>query len=132
MFSELFDAIRWGFGFAITIGIIILVVAIINAKKDAEEAERRRQIEEKEKRKLMNTVISEARQFPTDVVISQKDEVGRVCMILDECRRTGAFKAEEFAWIRVGDQLGAFMDRDTAYTILRHLNAEIERRKGRG
>ena len=52
MFSELFDAIRWGFGFAITIGIIILVVAIINAKKDAEEAERRRQIEEKEKRKF--------------------------------------------------------------------------------
>lgn len=130
MFSELFETIKVAFGIMIAFVIIMIIVGIIKGKSALEEQTEREQREEEKKRKIINTVISEARQFPTDVVISQRDEVGRVCIVLRECKRTGDCKIREFAWIRVGDKFGVSLDLDTACTILQYLNAEIERRGG--
>lgn len=131
MFSELFDAIRAGFGICITIGIVIIVLAAIKGISDAKAQAESDRIEKEENRKLINTVISEARQSPTDVVIAQRDEVARVYRELAACRREGSLKIKEFAYIKVGDEFMVTLDFHTSYTILKHLNDEIARRNGK-
>ncbi len=129
MFDGIMDTISTAFTIGIIVVIVCVIVGIVKGISDGKEQVERQQAEAAANTNLINTVIAESRQFSTDVLISQRDEVYRAYKELDACRRSGSFKIKEMVWIRVGDEFGCYMNINTCYTILQHLNKEIE---GRG
>lgn len=128
MFDGIIDTLSTTFTIAIIVIVVCVLVGIAKGISASEEQAERKQREEEEKKNLINTVISQSKQFPTDVLISQRDEVHRAYNELLACKRTGSFKIKEMVWIRIGDKFGCGMDLNTCYTILQHLNSEIKRR----
>jgi hypothetical protein len=118
-----------------TIGIIVFIgILLFYFFKSIIDSQRKHEREEKEKKdneKLINTIISEAKTFPINVVISQRDSVREAYNELLECKRTGSHKIKTFVLIRVGDKLGCGMDLNTCRTVLHLLNEEIARRKNK-
>lgn len=128
MFDEFFNTLSTVFTLIIIVGVICVIAGIVKGLSASKEQAEREQREKEEKTNLINTLISQSRQFPTDVLISQRNEVYRAYKELEACKRSGSFKIKEMVWIRIGDKFGCGMDLNTCYTILQHLNSEIKRR----
>lgn len=129
MFDGIMDTLSAVFTITIIVVVVCVIVGIVKGMSAGKEQAERKQREEAENINLINTVISESRQFSTDVLTSQRDEVYRVYKELEACKRAGSFKIKEMVWIRVGDKFGCSMDLNTCYTILQHLNREIDGRR---
>ena len=114
----------------ILIFVAIMMVAIFKSISEAEEhAENLRQEEEK-RINLINAVISEAPHRPTEALISQRDEIYRAFDELKSAQRTNSMKTKEMVWLVIDGKLCPYgMDINTCYTLLKHLNQEIERRR---
>lgn len=129
MFEEIMDTLSTTFTIFILIVIVIIVAVIIKGISDYDKQIEIEQQKKEEKAKLLNTVISQSRQFPTEVLISQRDEVYRAYTVLESCKRSGTMKIQEMVWIRVGDKMGCWMDIGTCCAVIKHLDQEIERRR---
>jgi len=129
MFDGLMDTLSTAFTIGIIVVVICVIVGIVKGISASKEQAERQQAEMAANTNLINTVIADSRRFSTDVLISQRDEVYRAYKELEACRRSGSFKIKEMVWIRVGDNFGCSMDINTCYTILQHLNKEIESRR---
>lgn len=131
MFDEIISLITTAFTIAVIVFVLCIVIAIIkglgNHQKNAERIEK----EQKENQKMINQIISDSKNFPTNVLISQRDDVQQAYNGLYDCKQRGSMKTKEILpFFRVGDDCGCSMDLETCDTVLKILNDEIQKRRG--
>lgn len=130
MFDELIQTISTIF----TIGIILIVVyviwAIAKTLNQNQKAAQRVNEEQEEYRKLINQVALDSKNFPTELLVSQRNEMQQAYNTLYDCKQKGAMQTKELLlFFRVGDELGCSVDLKTSSTILEILNEEIQKRQ---
>ncbi len=95
MFDEIFDFISTVFTIAIVVFVVCVAFAIIKGiisyQKNAERLEK----EQKHDQELINQIILDSRKFPTELLISQRDEVLQVYNELYDCKQRGSIKTKE-------------------------------------
>lgn len=128
MFDDIINAISTAFTITLILFIILIVIAVIKGIENGQKRTEQIQKEQIENQNLINTIISESKQFPTEVLISQRDEVLRAYNELYNCKQNGLMKKKEYVWIRVGNKIGCPMDLKTCYTVLEFLSEEINKR----
>lgn len=128
MFDDIINAISTAFIITLILFIILIVIAVFKGIENGQKRTEQIQKEQIENQKLINTIIYESKQFPTEVLISQRDAVLQAYNELLSCKQAGLRKSKEIVWIRVGNNIGCSMDLKTSYTILEFLTEEINRR----
>ena len=79
---------------------------------------------------MINQIFSDSKNFPTNVLISQRDDVQQAYNELYDCKQRGSMKTKEILpFFRVGDDCGCSMDLKTCDIVLKILNDEIQRRQ---
>lgn len=131
MFDEIINFISTVFTIAIIIFVVFIVIAIIKGVDSHQKNIEKIQKEQNEKQKLINQVILDSKRFPTEMLISQRDDMLQAYNILYDCKQRGSTQTKELLpFFRVGDDLGCSVDLKTSHTILKILNDEIQRRQG--
>ena len=129
MFDEIIDFMSTVFTLTVIVVIICVVVGILKGIKESEERAERMRREQEEQQKLIKQIEADTKVFPTNVLISQREEVWQAYNVLYDCKQRGSIQTKELLlFFRVGDKLGCSMDLKTCDIVLDILNDEIERR----
>ena len=131
MFDEIISFISTVFTIAIIIFAVFIVIAIIKGVESYQKNTEKIQREQDERQELINQVILDSQKFPTELLISQRNEMLQAYNTLYDCKQRGSMQTKELLpFFRVGDDLGCSVDLKTSHTILGILNDEIQRRQG--
>jgi hypothetical protein len=130
MFDDLIQTIQTIFAIGIILIVDYVIWAIAKAVGQSQKAAQRANEEQEEYRKLINQVALDSKKFPTELLISQRNEMQQAYNTLLDCKQRGAMQTKELLlFFRVGDDLGCSVDLKTSSTILEILNEEIQKRQ---
>lgn len=130
MFDELITTVSTIFTIGVIAAVVYVVFAIAKGIEQGQKATQRAKEEQQEYQNLINQVILDSKKFPTELLISQRNEMLQAYNTLCDCKQNGSTQTKELLlFFRVGDELGCSVDLKTSSAILEILNEELQKRQ---